>query len=181
MTITQIAAAIGVSVLIAIGGTAPVTNTSETGITRTSRGETPITRESRGAQHESSGESVRVRGEEDYLYVNYETFGMLAVLRMDAESTFAAEMVVGMVDSDYFVGELDGYEFTGTFRVRNAGTCTGMEGTMTGLPVYLVACADGRYVNMVMATDKDIAIETVQSVYRDGEFMVPAGYVEEVY
>ena len=179
MNITQIAAAIGVSALIAIGGTAPVANTSETGITRTSRGETTITRESRGSQRASSGEVVTVRGEAEYFYVNDREMDVFAVMRMDAESPSAAEMIVSMVDSDYFLGELDGFEYTGTFMVRSAGTCTGIAGTMDWMPIYLVSCADGRYVNMVMSTDKALAIETVQSLYRDGSFVVPAGFIEE--
>lgn len=171
MSITKIAVAIGATVVLALTGT--VGNVSETGHVNASN--TGITRTTR----EGSAETVKVRAGDDLVYTNDSTWDFLAITRMDMESSGTAEMVVGMLDSDYMLGEMDGFEYEGTFRIRNAGECNGVEGTMDGIEAYLMACADGRYVTLVLATDKSVGIEVLQEIYEDGAFTVPAGYEEE--
>lgn len=171
MNISKIAATIGATVVLALTGT--VGNVSETGHVNTSR--TEITRTPRTG----SAETVKVRAGDDLVYTNESTWDFLAVTRMDVESSDAAVMVVGMLDSDYVLGDLNGFEYDGTFRVRNAGECKGVEGTMDGTPIYLMACADGRYVTLILTTDKAVGINVLQQVYEDGAFTVPAGFEEE--
>lgn len=173
MTIINTAAAIGISVLIALGGGSEVTNTSETGHAESPRPE--ITRTLRG----SKGEAVRVSGEAEHVYFNYSTVDMLAFMRMDAGDTSTAKFIVSMIDSDYMLADLDGFVLDSTFRVRNAGECKGIEGTIDWMPVYIMACADGRFVNLVMTTDKELGIDVMQDVYADGSFTVPEGYEED--
>lgn len=173
MTITKIAATIGAAVLLAVSGT--VANTSETGA-HDSASRTAITRTPRT----SSAETVKVRAGDDLVYTNRDTWDFLAVTRMDMESRGTAEMVVGLLDSDYMLGEMDGFRYESTFRIRNAGECKGVEGTLDGTPMYLMACADGRMVTLVLTTDKQVGIEVLQQVYADGAFTVPTGYEEEV-
>lgn len=174
MSISQIAAAIGISVLIAAGGTAPAMNSSETGITRTSRESTTITRTSRA----EAPVGIPVRGEVELAYANYSTMDFIAFIRIDVESSTTAMLMVDLLDSEYLLGEIDSFTAHGTFQVRGAGTCKGITGTFEGVPAVLIGCADGTYVNLTIATNKEHGISAMQSVYRDGVLVVPSGYEE---
>lgn len=174
MNITHIAYIIGIIVLVAAGGTAPLQNSSETGITRTSRGDTAITREPRTP----SAEIVKVSGEAEYAYGNRDTYGILAFIRMDADSASSAQFMVNMIDSPYILDSFDGVIVHGSFTVTNAGLCNALDVTFDGVSAVLIACADGRYVNLILATDEDVAVTILQQVYQDGAFTVPAGYEE---
>ena len=170
MNIKTIAATLGTAALIAVSGAFPVEaaqNTSETGHTH-------ITRSSR-----SQADTVTLQDGDSYGYINYSSFDMLFVSYMDMDGNNMARMAVDLMDSDYMLGELDGFEYDGTFRVKDAGYCSGIAGYLDGLPIHIVACADGPYVVLIMATDKDAAVDVAQQIYEVGAFAVPAGYVEE--
>ena len=173
MDIKTIAATLGATALIAAGGLMPMSNTSETGHAAHALQSTSITREVR------SNDAIELRDGSEHMFVNYSDVEVLAVMYMDGGDASTARLMVDVMGSDYVLGELDGFEYDGTFRVKDAGYCQGLEGSLDYMPISIVACADGTGVLLVMGTNQDDVVDIAQQVYEDGAFAVPAGYVEE--
>ena len=139
-------------------------NTSETG--RGSR--SPIT----------ATDTTRVRGEMERVYLNYGTGDVIGFMRMDMGSRSNAKMMVDMFRSPEFVGSQMDLDIRSGFTVRGMGTCAGVRGVDGRVSMYIVVCQDGNYVNTVMATDKDDALDVMEAVQLDGELVLPRGYTE---
>lgn len=143
------------------------TNTSETGITRT--------------PHESMDNASKdqrlPRGDGEWAFESTRGFEYLAAMRMDAESAGTADMLVSMLtDPDLIEDEMDA-EYVDSFRIRGDRDCEGVELDMDGLPIYMVVCADGRYLHMVLGTNEDDVIDAALDM-QDGYIPAPVGYVE---
>lgn len=144
-------------------------NSSETNPTPTAE----VTRRER----ESS--QTRLRGEGEWGWINYESGDYMAAIRYDMESSFAAEYMVDMFgDPDMLENELDMY-YEDDFRVSGQRDCEGVEMYDPGsdTTVFIAICPDGRYVNLVMGTDKSDVIDAIGDM-QDGYVPNVDGYVD---
>lgn len=149
-------------------------NSSETHPSPTSE----VTRSERGATKERR---AKVRGEGEWMFINYSNFEILSAFRMDMGSErFAEVMVDEFSDPDMIEDNLEA-EYEGTFRVpRDLGYCEGVElyNTDNDVMLYSVACADGEYINFAVGTDKEDTIDAITDM-QDGFVPAPDGYVLE--
>lgn len=136
-------------------------NSSETGITRTER----------------KSSSEKLRGEGEWMFESTSGFDVMMAMRLDMDDDELAEMVVDLMgDPDLLESEMD-VRYEGSFRVRGMGYCEGVEVSTSGIPLYMITCADGEYVNTVMATDKDDALDAMEDM-QDGNVPEADGYRE---
>ena len=145
-------------------------NSSETQYTPTPE----VTRTERG----STTQDQRLpRGDGEWTFESTRGFEYLAAMRMDAESAGTADMLVTMLtDPDLIEDEMDA-EYVDSFRIRGDRDCEGVELDMDGFAVFMVACADGRFVNIVIGTDEDDVIDAALTM-QDGYVPSVEGYVE---
>lgn len=154
--------------ILGSGASTLAQNTSETGTgTRTTR------------DGKVSSDSTRVRGDMEGFYYNEDSGDFIGFLRMDMESSFAADyMLDSMSDPDLMAEELD-MDIEGTFRVRGMGDCAGLYGEESGFDIFIVYCVDGTYANLMMGSDKSDILDVMDGVQNDGELVIPEGYVED--
>lgn len=138
-------------------------NTSETntghGITRTSR---------------SQGQET-LRGEGEWAWVNYSTYDLLMVTRIDMETESSAELAIDLSINGGLL-EDSGFDVDGTFRIRDIDGCEGVNVSIDGMDAYIVLCQDGEFVNMVLGTDKQDALDTAETMQDGYEPEAPRGY-----
>lgn len=166
ITTTILAASLALTSATALGQRI---NTSETHPNPTPE----VTRTERG----STQDERLPRGDGEWAFESERGFNYLAAMRMDADSAGVADMLVGMVtDPDLIEEEMDAV-YVDSFRIRGERDCEGVELDMDGMAIFMVACADGRFVNIVMGTDEDDVIEAVLDM-QDGYVPSPVGYRE---
>lgn len=156
--------------------------TSASAVAQRNSSETNPTPEvTRNDRSGSSTRQDRLRGDDEWVFVNEDDMEFLGAFRMDMESDSLAELMVDMVsDPEMFESELDFY-YEGSLRVdREYGYCEGVEAydPDSDLTMFMVVCADDTYVNMVMGTNEDDALEAMGHM-QDGYVPHVRGYEED--
>lgn len=172
MNIKKTATTIALATSIALGGVSAAQTafagpesgaTAQSGhSTRFDRGETPEAR-------------TELRGEGEWMWLNYSSFDMLLVSRIDFGSASGAKFATTMM-VDGGILEDAGFEFEGTFRIRDIDGCDGIRASLDGQMLYIAICVDGKYVSMIGGTDKDVVLDIADQVQDGYEPVAPRGY-----
>ena len=118
---------------------------------------------------------TELRGEGEWMWLNYSSFDMLLVSRIDFDSASGANFgAMMMIDGGLL--EDAGFEFEGTFRIRDIDGCDGIRASLDGQMLYIAICVDGKYVSMIGGTDKDVVLDIAQQVQDGYEPVAPRGY-----
>lgn len=139
------------------------TNTSETNPTPT----TEVTRSPRSS-------TSTLRGEDEWQWESSREF--LAATRLDLDGADADLMAYLMTDPDVLEDTVD-MDYEAEIELpRTIRECYGAEMSDRYMTIYFIACPDGDYLNMIIGTDLDDAIDIAEQM-QDGDVPIaPRGY-----
>lgn len=131
--------------------------------------------EERGRSTGRTEARTELRGEGEWMWLNYSSFDLLLVSRIDFDSASGANFgAMMMIDGGLL--EDAGFEFEGTFRIRDIDGCDGIRASLDGQMLYIAICVDGKYVSMIGGTDKDVVLDIAEQVQDGYEPVAPRGY-----
>ena len=133
--------------------------------------------EERGRSTGRAESRTELRGEGEWMWLNYSSFDLLLVSRIDFDSASGAKFAKGMM-ADGGILEGAGFEFEGTFRIRDIDGCDGIRASLDGQVLYIAMCVDGKYVTLIGGTDRDVVLDIAEQMQDGYEPVAPRGYEE---